>query len=162
MDTGVGCAIFASALVAKQARHGAGEAAQAGPCSGLRQAAPLLALGTHLCCNTRPIYSSSQNSRSAKNYHGFCAGGARALATRATRYEVDASEYGEHWNFYLTLGAVLLLNAFARIPPRLLLPVGEGFGSVLWQPLPCKARRLWCAKQYVEVMKPQSSNVNVD
>ena len=124
MDTGVGCALFASALVAKQARHGAGGAAIADPCAGLRPAAPLLVLGTCLCCKKRPVHSSRRPA-GWRYCQAACAGGARAVATWATGYEVDATEYGEHWNFYLTLGAVSLLSAIARIPPRLLLPVGR-------------------------------------
>jgi hypothetical protein len=63
--------------------------------SGLRSAAPLLALGL-----------------------------ARLLATRAAGYQQHVGEYGVHWNFFLTAAAVGLLTLAVRVPRRLLLPVG--------------------------------------
>jgi phosphatidylinositol glycan class W len=63
--------------------------------SGLRSAAPLLVLGV-----------------------------ARLAATRATGYQHHVSEYGVHWNFFLTVAAISLLTLAARIPSQMLLPVG--------------------------------------
>lgn len=81
----------------------------------------------HVSAATRTMFTALTwtGRQVGKCCHAACAGGARAFATWASGYEVDATEYGEHWNFYLTLGAVSLLNAFARIPPRFLLPVGR-------------------------------------
>ena len=124
MDTGVGCAIFASALVAREAMGSAASAAKAGCCTGLRQAAPLLALGTRLAA-TCSLFTASNRPAGWQKRNAACAGGARAWATRASGYEVDASEYGEHWNFFLTLGVLVLLNAFACIPARWLVPIGK-------------------------------------
>ncbi|KAK9827235.1 hypothetical protein WJX81_000601 [Elliptochloris bilobata] len=101
MDVGVGCAIFASALVAKEARQEAPRAARAGICTALRQSATLLALG-----------------------------GARALLTQVTDYSVNAAEYGEHCNFYLILAVLSLLKARARLPPRWLLPAGAAVAAM--------------------------------
>ncbi|KIZ02066.1 Uncharacterized protein MNEG_5891 [Monoraphidium neglectum] len=97
MDAGVGAVVFAGGLVSKAALADA--AASRGALrrvlSGLRSAAPLLALGL-----------------------------ARLLATRAAGYQQHVGEYGVHWNFFLTAAAVGLLTLAVRVPRRLLLPVG--------------------------------------
>ena len=41
---------------------------------------------------------------------GCCAGLGRVLATGAVDYQSHASEYGVHWNFFLTLAALRLLS----------------------------------------------------
>ena len=45
---------------------------------------------------------------------------ARAVAVAVTGYHVVVTEYGVHWNFFLTLAAVKLLasTAFSIIPHR--------------------------------------------
>ncbi len=54
-----------------------------------------------------------------------CPGMLRTLVTKAMGYHVHAAEYGEHWNFFLTLGVLPVLSALANIPPQWLLPAGE-------------------------------------
>jgi len=54
----------------------------------------------------------------------LCSGLVRLVATRAVGYQEHASEYGEHWNFFLTLAAVALLTSLFRIPSRAKLPLG--------------------------------------
>jgi len=52
----------------------------------------------------------------------FLLGIARVCAVRATNYHEHASEYGLHWNFFLSLAAVWVLaeaaHAVARVPAR--------------------------------------------
>ena len=47
---------------------------------------------------------------------GVCPGVLRTLVTKAMGYHVHAAEYGEHWNFFLTLGVLPVLSALANIP----------------------------------------------
>jgi phosphatidylinositol glycan class W len=49
---------------------------------------------------------------------------ARLLTTRAVDYQQHVSEYGVHWNFFITLAALVALTALLPPPPRLLLPAG--------------------------------------
>lgn len=53
-----------------------------------------------------------------------CLGLVRLGATKAAGYQEHVSEYGEHWNFFLTLAAVALLTSMIRIPSRAKLPLG--------------------------------------
>ena len=48
----------------------------------------------------------------------------RLAATKAAGYQEHASEYGEHWNFFLTLAAVALLTSLIPIPSRARIPLG--------------------------------------
>ena len=45
------------------------------------------------------------------------AGCVRLGSTAAAGYDVDASEYGQHWNFFFTLGALELLTMAAPQDP---------------------------------------------
>lgn len=103
-------------------------------------------LWARICAATCALFTAFVDQQVSKHCYAACAGGARAVATRATGYEVDATEYGEHWNFYLTLGFVFLLNAIACIPKRLLLPVGGPQVPSLQQLLSCKAQRVLVCK----------------
>lgn len=58
------------------------------------------------------------------------AGLARLVTTRSLDYQLAVGEYGQHWNFFLTLAAVKALTAAAAMPRDLWLPAGE--------------RPLWC------------------
>merc|ERR1712159_103006 len=83
MDVGVGCFVFASALVSKQAqsyRHNEGYMHTLK--STVVKVSPLLVLGL-----------------------------IRLFATKSADYQEHVSEYGVHWNFFFTLAGVALLVA---------------------------------------------------
>ena len=52
------------------------------------------------------------------------AGFVRLGMTKAAGYQEHVGEYGEHWNFFFTLAAVVALTAAVRLPPAALLPAG--------------------------------------
>jgi glucosaminylphosphatidylinositol acyltransferase len=45
-------------------------------------------------------------------------GGARVLTTKATDYQEHVSEYGVHWNFFITLAFVQVLLLLVKPPIR--------------------------------------------
>mmetsp|Transcript_20504 Transcript_20504/g.61726 ORF Transcript_20504/g.61726 Transcript_20504/m.61726 type:complete len:489 (+) Transcript_20504:152-1618(+) len=49
---------------------------------------------------------------------------ARLVTTRSLDYQLAVGEYGQHWNFFLTLAAVKALTAAAAMPRDLWLPAG--------------------------------------
>ncbi|OIW09557.1 hypothetical protein TanjilG_28156 [Lupinus angustifolius] len=42
----------------------------------------------------------------------------RLVTTTGVDYQVHVSEYGVHWNFFFTLGAVSILTSIINVPPR--------------------------------------------
>ncbi|KAK7256573.1 hypothetical protein RIF29_30027 [Crotalaria pallida] len=42
----------------------------------------------------------------------------RLVTTTGVDYQVHVGEYGVHWNFFFTLGAVSILTSFINVPPR--------------------------------------------
>lgn len=56
-------------------------------------------------------------------------GGASALAKRGVNYQEHVSEYGVHWNFFVTLAALRLLRGLFRVPPRLGLASGAALAA---------------------------------
>lgn len=145
MDTGVGCAIFAAALAERAAKRTNLQKKHASLLAALVPAAPLLALGKSplhravaLCKrdSVSPVLSESP-APSAAQYAGV----ARAASVAALRYPVNASECGEHWNFFLTLAALVTLTALARVPPERLVLAGEApLHTQVTEP-----QRIWCA-----------------
>ena len=104
MDLGVGCTLLVSALSRHVARaHRAG-----------RGRAPGGALATPLWPGT--FWRAASCSRSAATL--FALGLARTAVLSHLDYHVDASEYGTHWNFFITLGAVAALVPHAPADAR--------------------------------------------
>ena len=104
MDAGVGGFVFSAALVSRAARQPPSAApGRVGPPSGLwtrllralRAAAPLWVLAL-----------------------------ARLAATRGAALDAHVSEYGVHWNFFMTLASVALVVALLDVPARWAAPLG--------------------------------------
>ncbi|XP_063811071.1 phosphatidylinositol-glycan biosynthesis class W protein [Pseudophryne corroboree] len=92
MDIGVGCFIFANAIVSPEARSQGDVASKSQRViKQLMSVWPLLLLGF-----------------------------GRLISVKATEYHEHTSEYGIHWNFFFTLAIVRVLSAalFTLIPPQ--------------------------------------------
>ena len=92
MDLGTGVFIFSSALTSSYARHGG---------SG-----------------SRSLSSSSTRKHVATNVVTLMLGFGRLVALKATAYQEHVSEYGVHWNFFVTLFSVwTLADVFRHLLP---------------------------------------------
>jgi phosphatidylinositol glycan class W len=99
MDIGVGAFIFANGLVSPEAR---GKRAQ------------LQRVGARSCA----VEWARRVSATARGVAPCLALGlGRLLTVKAADYQEHVTEYGVHWNFFLTLGAVAMLTAIVRPPP---------------------------------------------
>ena len=83
----------------------------------------------------------------------MCPGMLRTLVTKAMGYHVHAAEYGEHWNFFLTLGALPVLSALANIPPQWLLPAGEQAPTKRARTCFCFTTTASCMSKYVSQLQ---------
>ena len=59
------------------------------------------------------------------------AGLARLCSVKTLDYQEHASEYGVHWNFFLTVAAVATVTALVPIPKSFSLPAGAQIAKVL-------------------------------
>jgi glucosaminylphosphatidylinositol acyltransferase len=111
MDLGVGCFIFSSGLASRHARSqhpafGAGRV----PRGRVHEKRP----GLWACL--RPVLVQCLPL--------LVLGSGRLLVHRGVKYQEHVSEYGVHWNFFLTLVAVYVLGCLLHwaLPPKALLP----------------------------------------
>jgi phosphatidylinositol glycan class W len=106
MDLGVGCFIFASGVSSAAARAYGGNSIPLEP----RRRFGLLGFVRRVLSRCLPL---------------VLLGGSRLLLQRGLNYQEHVSEYGVHWNFFLTLAAVQSLGPVlhALVPHRALLPL---------------------------------------
>ena len=62
----------------------------------------------------------------------FILGILRFVISKVLNYQEHVSEYGMHWNFFMTLGVILTLDSVAKWTPifALCMLVGSAFGNI--------------------------------
>ena len=104
MDLGVGAFVFSAAATTAAASSSSSSAARAVAADPRR---PATTVAARLRAALRSLGSSAPL---------FALGGARMASVAAAGYQEHVSEYGTHWNFFLTLGFLpLVVGAYNRV-----------------------------------------------
>ena len=75
--------------------------------------------------NQRPTMKLMMNSKTNAAFIMSFAGLVRLFSVKTLEYQEHASEYGVHWNFFLTVAAVSTLSTLLPIPKSRSLVAGE-------------------------------------
>ena len=76
------------------------------------------------CTRLMPISSYKDQYMALGKYADVSAGAARLCSAKTLDYQEHASEYGVHWNFFLTVAAVSMLMTLLPIPQKFSLAAG--------------------------------------
>ena len=131
MDIGVGAFIFSSGISAKLAPLSESMKLYKGCIRSLQRNSLLLILGKY-CSERRQTLARSlyvctlYNNRLDYSFLACCdAGLVRLSSVKTLDYQEHASEYGVHWNFFLTVAAVSTVMALVPIPQSHSLAAGS-------------------------------------